>query len=58
MNRHHFDPATNIFGFRGEHYDIQALATGLDDIYQKANAKIEEINANKALHRTSDLPPL
>lgn len=40
----HFDPATNVFGFRGEHYNIQLLATGLNDIYQKVKTKIEEIN--------------
>ena len=39
----HFDPATNVFGFRGEQYDIQNLATGIRDIYQKAKAKIEEM---------------
>ncbi|KXI30857.1 hypothetical protein [Paraglaciecola hydrolytica] len=50
---HHFDPATKIFGFRGEHYNIQELATGIDDIYQKTIAKIEELDANKALQRTS-----
>lgn len=50
---HHFDPATNIFGFRGEHYNIQELATGLDEIYQKTVAKIEALDANKAFQRTS-----
>jgi hypothetical protein len=45
---HHFDPATKIFGFRGEHFDIQELASGLDDIYKKTVAKIDELNANKS----------
>ena len=44
---HHFDPKTNIFGFRGEHYNIQELATGIDDIYQRIKTKIGEIDANK-----------
>ncbi|WP_192983525.1 hypothetical protein [Pseudomonas sp. EggHat1] len=45
---HHFDPATNIFGFRGEYYDIQDLAVGLEDIYKKTVAKIAELEADKA----------
>ncbi len=43
---HHFDPETKIFGFRGEHYNIQELATGLDDIYKKIIVKIAELDAN------------
>lgn len=50
---HHFDPATNVFGFRGEHYDIQALASGLEDIYNKIIAQLEVIEAKKTMHRTS-----
>ncbi len=49
---HHFDPATNIFGFRGEHYNIQELATGLDDVYEIINTKLKELEANKALQPT------
>ena len=40
---HHFDPSKNTFGFRGEHYDIQSLASGLDDIYQRTERKLEEL---------------
>lgn len=47
---HHFDPDTNIFGFRGEHYNIQELATGIDDIYQRIKTKIGEIDANKRIN--------
>lgn len=50
---HHFDPATKIFAFRGEHYNIQELAAGIDDIYKRAVAKIGELKANKRLQRTN-----
>lgn len=44
---YHFDPSTNIFGFRGEHFNIQALADGLDDIYKKTISKLKELETNK-----------
>jgi len=44
---HHYDPQTKIFGFRGEKFDIQALATGLDGIYKKTTQKLDELEATK-----------
>ena len=40
---YHYDPAIKIFGFRGEHFDIQALASGLSDIYAKTNEKLSQL---------------
>ncbi len=40
---HHYDPTTNVYAFRGEKFDVQALATGLDDIYAKVKAKLQTI---------------
>lgn len=40
---HHYDPATKTYAFRGEKFDIQAIATGLDDIYAKIRTKLLEI---------------
>lgn len=37
---HHYDPTTRIYAFRGEKFDVQELATGLDDIYAKIMAKL------------------
>lgn len=37
---HHYDPALNIYAFRGEKFDVQALATGLEDIVSKMKAKL------------------
>jgi len=48
----HYDPSTKMLGFRGEKFDVQALASGLDDIYQKATARLNEIEANKRLKPT------
>ncbi len=39
----HYDPATNVYAFRGEHFDVQALTTGLRDIYAKVNKKLGTI---------------
>lgn len=47
----HYDPARKVFSFRGEAFDIQALASGLDDIYQKATERLQTIEANKRLKR-------
>jgi hypothetical protein len=40
---YHFDPATNILGFKGEHFDIQELASGIDDIFKKVVVKIQQL---------------
>ena len=42
-----YDPTTNIFAFRGEKFDVQALASGLEDIYKKASQRLEELQANR-----------
>lgn len=36
---HHYDPATKVYAFRGEKFDVQDLATGLSDIYEKVKAR-------------------
>ena len=40
---HHYDPATKIYSFRGEKFDVQELATGLDDIYAKIKTKLSTL---------------
>lgn len=40
---HHYDPSAKVYAFRGEKFDIQALAHGLRDIYERADRRIEEI---------------
>lgn len=50
---HHFDPQTKVFSFRGEKFDVQALAHGLDDIFKKATEKLEELEANKRFQPTA-----
>lgn len=41
---HHFDPATKIYAFRGEKFDIQSLASGLDDIYTRVNERLMHLD--------------
>ena len=38
---HHYDPATKIYSFRGEPFDIQELVTGINDIHQKSCAFLD-----------------
>ncbi len=33
---HHYDPSTKIYAFRGEHFNVQELVTGITDIYEKS----------------------
>lgn len=40
---HHYDPSAKIYAFRGEKFDLQALAHGLHDIYERADRRIKEI---------------
>ena len=40
---HHYDPATKMYAFRGEKFDIQALATGLDDIFKRISIRLNKI---------------
>lgn len=47
---HHFDPAQKAYAFRGEHFDIQALVLGVEDVYLKASSKIELIDRGR-LHQ-------
>lgn len=37
---HHYDPAQHIYSFRGQKFDVQALATGLSDVSAKVAAKL------------------
>lgn len=39
---HHYDPATKVYSFRGEPFNIQELVDGLNDIHSKASAFIEK----------------
>ena len=43
----HFDPATKVYSFRGEKFDIQALATGLDGLYARINERLTELNGRR-----------
>lgn len=38
---HHYDPATKIYSFRGEPFDIQELVNGINDIHQKSCAFLD-----------------
>lgn len=40
---HHYDPATKIYAFRGEKFDIQRLASGLDDLHARVTARLGEL---------------
>lgn len=40
---HQYDPATKVYAFRGERFDVQELATGLDDIYAKITKKLNTL---------------
>ena len=40
---HHYDPAAKTYAFRGEKFDIQALAAGLDDLFLKIEARLSLI---------------
>lgn len=43
----HYDPATNTYYFRGESFNIQTLATGMDDIYKRIRLKLQELQAKR-----------
>lgn len=53
---HHYDPATKIFSFRGEQFNIQELVSGLSDIYQRASDRIIQLEANKGLQADAEDP--
>jgi len=40
---HHYDPASKVYAFRGEKFDVQNLATGLDDLYAKIMARLNQM---------------
>lgn len=40
---HHYDPETKVYAFRGEMFDIQALALGLEDIFRRISARLNEL---------------
>ncbi|WP_138437635.1 hypothetical protein [Marinobacter shengliensis] len=40
---HHYDPATKVYAFRGEQFDVQELASGLDDINRLIEQKLNEL---------------
>lgn len=39
----HYDPATRTYSFRGEAFDIQALAAGIDDLYRRIAGRLAEL---------------
>jgi len=39
---HHYDPAAKTYAFRGEKFDIQALAAGLDDIFLRIESRLSK----------------
>jgi len=43
----HYDPNTKMLCFRGEKFDVQSLAFGLDDIYNRVIARLSEIEAKR-----------
>jgi hypothetical protein len=53
----HYDPAKKTLSFRGERFDVQALASGLDDIYNHTVKRLAEIEANKRLKPTHSPDP-
>ncbi|MBQ0933658.1 hypothetical protein [Ideonella alba] len=44
---HHYDPETKIYAFRGEKFDVQALASGLEDLYAKIAARLAELDRRR-----------
>lgn len=39
----HYDPATKIFAFRGQPFNLTELANGIVDIHQKVDTRLDEI---------------
>lgn len=39
---HHYDPATRMYSFRGEPFNVQDLVSGISDIHQKASEFLEK----------------
>lgn len=39
-----YDPSSKIFSFRGQDFDIQALATGISDLNQRIDERLAAIN--------------
>lgn len=48
----HYDPNTKMLGFRGEMFDVQDIATGIEEIHKKVAVRLGEIEANKRLKPT------
>ena len=44
---HHYDPAEKVYAFRGEKFDVQLLASGLTDIYNKIDSKLNSLRPYK-----------
>ena len=44
---HHYDPATKIYAFRGEKFDVQAIATGLNDLYARIQKQLTELERQR-----------
>lgn len=39
----HYDPATKIYAFRGEKFDVQAIASGVEDLYARISSQLSEL---------------
>jgi hypothetical protein len=44
---HHYDPTSKMYAFRGEKFDIQAIASGIDDLYAKIQQQVARIEARR-----------
>ena len=45
---HNYDPGTKIYAFRGEKFDIQAIADGINDLHSKSVRRLEAIAAQRS----------
>ena len=53
---HHYDPRTKVYAFRGEKFEIEAIATGVNDVYGKINKRLAELDQLR-LRPTGGTPP-
>lgn len=51
-----FDPTAKLIVFRGERFDVQALANGLTEVQSKAAERLAQLEANRRLQATRMKP--
>lgn len=44
---HHYDPATCIYAFRGEEFDMQEIVSGIYDLNEKIKARLQYLFDNQ-----------